>query len=291
MLFQSSMIDFIFVVDDPLSWHKANLQLNRNHYSILKFAGPEVIKLFQEEYGAKMYFNTLVPVGNQLIKYGVISTDHLVEDLLDWQTMYPSGRLHKPVQTIREAKNNVLKKALYTNLQSVLHAALLCLGEFFTEEELYQKITGLSYNGDFRMYFGEDKRKIINIVKHQVPHFQKLYSEHIQSMPGLHWIKSRNMFEQDCSNESTLHHLNLLPKMVQHNLLIEWNKDGKYRDMEEVLSTISCDPDCEKLVEKAINTIVWWSSITQSLKGIVTAGLKKSFLYSSRKIMKMITSL
>lgn len=33
----------------------------------------------------------------QIIKYGVISTDSLTEDLMHWKTMYVAGRLHKPV--------------------------------------------------------------------------------------------------------------------------------------------------------------------------------------------------
>jgi len=31
------------------------------------------------------------------MKYGVISTHTLVDDLVNWRSMYISGRMHKPV--------------------------------------------------------------------------------------------------------------------------------------------------------------------------------------------------
>lgn len=65
-LFQNDMIDFVFAVDNPLEWHKANMQTNHKHYSFIKYAGAEFIKNVQENFGAKMYFNTLVEVENRV---------------------------------------------------------------------------------------------------------------------------------------------------------------------------------------------------------------------------------
>ncbi|GFW73679.1 phosphatidate cytidylyltransferase, mitochondrial [Trichonephila clavipes] len=247
---QKNSIDFIFCVDDPLAWHQANVQANNKHYSMLKYAGADFIKYVQEHFGAKMYFNSLVEVENRMIKYGIISTTHLIEDLLDWQTLYISGRLHKPVNILTKVENTDVQQALLTNLQSALHASLLCLPENFTEEELYLKIADLSYAGDFRMYFGEDKQKVENIVKNQVPHFRSLYADQLKLMPQLHWNQTNSTIEQDGSSATTLHHLNLLPKTVQHNLLVKWNKDGRHRDIEEVLESLAHDPECSDMVKK-----------------------------------------
>lgn len=136
------MLDFVFAVDDPVTWHTMNLLQNRKHYSILKLLGPTIISSIQSNYGASVYYNTLVPVDgrvniiikqqrcaaalsawsvnaspkfsyetntsplDQVIKYGVISTDALIDDLLHWKTMYVAGRLHKPVSILSHALEN-----------------------------------------------------------------------------------------------------------------------------------------------------------------------------------------
>ncbi len=91
---------------------------------------------------------------------------HLVRDLEEWETFYIAGRLQKPVKILRnDAK---VRLATKQNLQNALRAAMLMLPERFSEEDLYLKIAGLSYRGDFRMMFGENPHKVFNIVYAQM---------------------------------------------------------------------------------------------------------------------------
>lgn len=60
------MLDFVIAVDDPVTWHTMNLLQNRKHYSILKLLGPTMISSIQNEHGASIYYNTLVPVDGKV---------------------------------------------------------------------------------------------------------------------------------------------------------------------------------------------------------------------------------
>ncbi|OWY94854.1 Mitochondrial matrix protein, partial [Phytophthora megakarya] len=162
-----SMVDLVFAVDDPQVWHEQNLSRNPHHYSVLKYLGAANVAAFQENFGAGVYYNTLVPLtgkllGTRLIKYGVVSSKTLCDDLLAWKTLYLSGRMHKPVSILATSED--IQAASSTNLSHALNYALLCLPEKFSEHDLYMKIAGISYLGDFRMTFGENPKKVRNIV-------------------------------------------------------------------------------------------------------------------------------
>ena len=64
--FQGKMLDLIFVVDDPCSWHKANLEMNSQHYSCLRYIGPKAVS-FVQELPACVYFNPLITVQGQVL--------------------------------------------------------------------------------------------------------------------------------------------------------------------------------------------------------------------------------
>ncbi|KZC05095.1 PREDICTED: phosphatidate cytidylyltransferase, mitochondrial [Dufourea novaeangliae] len=291
----NNMLDLIFVARNVNQWHAENLELNPKHYAQpLKLLGHRAIAKVQENWGAKIYYNTLVKIaGGYTIKYGVISEVSLIEDLLDWNDLYLAGRLHKPVKILVEPSGqSQLPTALVQNLHSAVHAALLLLPQHFTEIDFYKTIAGLSYNGDFRMTFGENKDKVTNIVLPQLLQFRQLYSPILQHFENYVDIPKLDQMaitcHQDTNPATKIHHLNQLPRTPQIKLVRAWSEGPRSKDTEDCLRAIAHDPECCEILEECLKEIVWRSSVTQSLKGIVTAGFVKSVKYSGTKIMKML---
>ncbi|KAG6611074.1 mmp37-like protein [Phytophthora cinnamomi] len=277
----ASMVDLVFAVDDPLAWHAQNLERNPQHYSVLKYLGAANVAAFQENFGAGVYYNTLVPLtgkmlGTRLIKYGVVSTQTLCEDLLTWKTLYLSGRMHKPVSIL--GSSDAIQAASSTNLSHALNYALLCLPEKFSEHDLYMKIAGISYLGDFRMTFGENPKKVRNIVDGNLKSFRELYQHKIQSSPFM----SRSLSDgemliahsSDLKVRQTI--VESLPSNVLQRLASKSHTTGAF-DHQAVT---------KKKLQRVIATIVFRSSRSQSIKGIATAGGMKSIVYVAQKLKR-----
>ncbi|XP_065834250.1 phosphatidate cytidylyltransferase, mitochondrial-like [Oscarella lobularis] len=249
-----NVLDLVFAVENPIAWHAENIERNARHYSCLKRFGHETVAAVQERYGAGVYYNTLVShrESGRLIKYGVISVGALLRDLTDWDTLYISGRLHKPVRVL-VGGSDAIKRALDANLRSALRVAELCLPNEFTERDLFMQIAGLSFGGDFRMTFGEDRNKVANIVDGNFEGFRDLYAP---------------FREDNFRRESRDEKLEKLPKNVRMQLS---QHNGN--------------------IEASVAAIVKQSSLNQSLKGILTAGMWKSVIYSGSKLKKMFSSL
>ncbi|GLD64170.1 phosphatidate cytidylyltransferase, mitochondrial [Lates japonicus] len=264
---EKNMLDFVFAVDDPVTWHTMNLLQNRKHYSILKLLGPTMISSIQNEHGAAVYYNTLVPVDGKIIKYGVISTESLIDDLMHWKTMYVAGRLHKPVKMLVQSENGKLRAALVANLKSAVTASFLMLPESFTEEDLFLQIAGLSYAAQSCHSADTHRIKI--------------------TAGGSKELDEEILLQVDKSPEGQFIQLMALPRTLQQRITKLVDPPGKNRDVEEILLQVAQDPDCGAVVQQGISSIVKSSSITQSIKGIATAGLWKTVSYSSKKLMKM----
>ncbi|XP_053456386.1 phosphatidate cytidylyltransferase, mitochondrial isoform X2 [Nycticebus coucang] len=253
----------------------------------------KILSHFPEElslafaYGSGVYRQAGPNSDQKLIKYGVISTSILIEDLLNWNNLYVAGRLQKPVKIVAMNENVSLRSALDKNLRSAVTAAFLMLPESFSEDDLFVEIAGLSYSGDFRMVVGEDKTKVLNIVKPNIAHFRELYGSILQENPQVVYKTQQGRLEIDKSPEGQFTQLMTLPKTLQQQINHIMDPPGKNRDVEETLFQVAHDPDCGDVVRLGLSAIVRRSSIRQSTKGIFTAGIKKTMVYSSLKLHKM----
>lgn len=282
-----AMVDLIFVVDNTHGFHQDNLYSNPDHYSFLRHLGPSVVSDVQKLFGANVYFNTHVTVGDLTFKYGVIDVQDFRSDLQSWHTLYIAGRLHKPVLTLYDQGLGDLVKR---NLKSAVHAALLQLPNRFSEEDLYTTIAGLSYRGDFRMIIGEDKNKVSNIVQPQIEKFRSLYTPVFQSMSHRLSIHCSSL-EQENNLESKFYHLQRLPQNLKDLLHRSFKTNNLVSDGDSTFRELAKRDDVGKIVRNGIYRIVFYSSLMQSIKGIPTAGLLKSVIYSYNKLNKMVKSM
>uniref|UniRef100_A0A8C4QID9 Phosphatidate cytidylyltransferase, mitochondrial n=1 Tax=Eptatretus burgeri TaxID=7764 RepID=A0A8C4QID9_EPTBU len=270
----NNILDFLLAVNEPTSWHVQNLKMNPRHYSCVRIMGPQWIAKIQLNYGASVYFNTLVPCEGRLMKYGVISTEDLLDDLLHWKTLYVSGRLHKPVRILRQQDGEGrLHTALQVNLRSAMTAALLTLPESFSEEQLFTTIAGLSYTGDFRMVVGEDRSKVENIVHPNLEEFRRLYAQFLHESPYVVYQPSQGRLELDKSADTQFTQLLALPTHLQQQLTNLVDPPGRNRDVEEVLLQISQDPECGLWVRKGPVKAIRYSAqkVKKMWKGFLTS--------------------
>lgn len=272
---KETLIDLIFCVDDPLQWHTQNIAMNPSHYSFMRFLGPSVISKYQTNYGAKMYCNTLVPIdSNCMIKYGVITVNDLCDDLNHWTDLYVAGRLHKPVTPLIEPNTSHIHTAIENNLKSAIRVALVLLPTEFSYYDFFYEIAQMSYKGDFRMIFGENKDKVRNIVQPQLEEFVHLYQPHLEQFSHcLHVPKSMDLLteriKQSKSPDTIQNHLRDLPK-----------------NLANILNKTQNNHNLETRLRASMAQIVWRSGLSQSLKNIPAAGLLKSVQYSWRKALK-----
>ncbi|KAL7627789.1 Mitochondrial translocator assembly and maintenance protein 41 [Parahypoxylon ruwenzoriense] len=316
------MIDFIFGVSFTQHWHSLNLTQHRDHYSMLGSLGSAAVTYVQDKWGAGVYFNPYVTVDGILIKYGVVNIDTLCRDLSEWDTLYLAGRLHKPVKILRDDPR--VRLANQINLLSALRTALLLLPPTFTEQELYATIAGISYLGDPRMAFPtENPKKVANIVNHNMLNFRRLYAPLVGSLPNViyddpacskpNWIENADSvlkLQQDMDPIKRGNMVRRLPKAFRAKLYFEYQKKFQIPQLEfDKMMEESKDEDADSFkrqqgggfeqriaqdapeslrsnVRGVIKKTINWPSTTQSMKGFVTSGFRRSARYLGEKMSK-----
>ncbi|XP_075248126.1 phosphatidate cytidylyltransferase, mitochondrial-like [Convolutriloba macropyga] len=291
-----NMVDVCFVVNDTSLFHSKNLNRNPRDYSLIGKLGSGVVNHVQNM-PCGVYFNTLVKLdAGVMFKYGVVSSPVLERDLSTWDALYYSGRLHKPVSFIyppdtKYLESSELNSLLNQNLKAAWNAAVLISSQNHRHDhsatssaslklrDVLVSICGLSYNGDFRMIFGEDKQKVVRIVDSSWEPLCSLYEPFLKSDPFLHSL-SHSQLEVDLSPEAIEYRISQLPE--------------RFRRFDSCVNGGEERPDLATVSRKLckeLEATVWRSSVLQSMKNAITAGVMKSSRYSLQKLNKMANSM
>ncbi|KAK9369181.1 mitochondrial matrix Mmp37-domain-containing protein [Lipomyces kononenkoae] len=307
-------VDLIFGVTYSQHWHSLNITQYPDHYSSLRRLGSGAVSYVQDNLGAGVYFNPYVEINGMTVKYGVVSVDTLCRDLLSWDTLYLSGRLHKPVKILRDDPR--IRLANQRNLFSVIRTALLLLPEKFTEKELYHTIASISYMGDPRMdVAAENPNKVKNIVDNQKQHFHRLYAPLTDTLPniqiasGYDGVSETVKLVQDMDPVRRGNMVARLPSSFRKRLYARYTtvlgvEPSQNSAMQSEPSSdvsegaisrsegskfdqmIAEHPELRAEVARAIRHTVSWPSSVQSIKGLATAGVIKSAKYMGEKFSK-----
>ncbi|XP_022748772.1 phosphatidate cytidylyltransferase, mitochondrial isoform X6 [Durio zibethinus] len=256
---KSTMVDYILGVSDPLQWHSENLKMNADHYAswMVLLGGAKLVTEVADKIGVGVHFNPFVTWNNKMFKYGVVRMHDLVQDILNWERLYLSGRLQKP-------------------------------------EDLYAKICSLSYMGDLRMFFAEDRNKVKKIVQGQFDLFQSMYKPFLEEYEGkdlLRFSSSENQHAniyQDCGLPVARSHVSFLPPAIRSLMGIRLGRKKVTSESVQALHevVIGSREEATKRMQKVLRRTVMVSSARQAVSGLLTVGGVKAARYLTNKMQK-----
>lgn len=267
---EKPMVDLVFGVNSPTEWHERNIARNPGDYAAsMRWAGPERITQLQRM-GPGIFYNTFVDFQDAQLKYGVISTDDMKNDLVYWNTLYVAGRMQKPIHILKGDED--VEEAMHANYHSATNAALTLLPGKFNEREFYEAVAGLSYTGDSRMGVAENPEKVSNIVGRNMEGFRELYLDILENSRKHVIPLNGGKFEQDMDPESRADILLRLPA----HLLDQIDAPGRFENPEKLAAQL----------RTAIGRVVAKPTRIQTVKGFVSSGPIKSARYAAAKLSK-----
>ena len=312
----AGMVDIILAVDDTYEWHKQNLETHPHHYSGFATVGGASFVHWMQNLGARLYFHPFVDVDINVtsddgidgtnkhtttiqreIKYGVVSTDDLIEDLTCWKYLYLAGRMHKPTveidighekQSIQEQEENrkdEIAEAQRQNLLAAVSASILLHGGEENSNmtmpilQMYNTIAGISYAGDIRMQTGaEDPNKVKKLV--ETPGMQSLWDD-MYSTVFDDMQRSGILTKDEATLEIDFNNISMRKQLIQ-------NLPNRLQSDEIVGVATSKDSILHgsKQLRAELAKIVAPAAKSQSIKGFFSAGVSKSFKYAMAKFAK-----
>ncbi|XP_059439627.1 uncharacterized protein LOC132172194 isoform X2 [Corylus avellana] len=207
---KSTMVDYILGVSDPEQWHSQNLKMNKRHYAswLAHLGGARMITQIADEIGVGVHFNPFVSWNDKMFKYGIVRMHDLVQDILNWERFYLSGRLQKPVHILVD--NLDLENVNSSNLRAAISAALLLLPPKFTE--------------------------VKKIVQGQFDLFQSRYKSFLEEYEAKELLRltsygsRQTNISQDCGLSVARHLVNTLPPMVRSQMGMKLGEKTKLSD-------------------------------------------------------------
>ncbi|KAL0084994.1 mitochondrial matrix Mmp37-domain-containing protein [Phycomyces blakesleeanus] len=274
------VLDFIFGVSHPAHWHALNIQQNPHHYSALRFLGANSVAMIQEKVGAGVYFNPYIEIDGMAIKYGIVSIDTLCRDLIDWDTLFLSGRMQKPVKILRD--DSRVRLANQVNLTEAVRVALLTLPEQFTEDEFYKRVAGISYVGDLGIFrTATNPYKVAGMVQSQHSQFHRLYFSLLDDLPNVDVLSNGNL-QQNLNPKFRGLMVQKLPKTLYKHVLDEHKRYCSSKSIALAESTtelneqVATSPHLKEYFDRSLYSIIARPAKIQNIKGILTAGLWNS---------------
>lgn len=291
---KTTMTDFILSVSDPKQWHSENLRLNKNHYAswMVHLGGESLITGVADKIGVGVHFNPFVTWNGKMFKYGVVRTHDLLQDVLYWEKFYLCGRLQKPVNVVVD--NLDIKSSNSVNLRAAVSAALLLLPSEFTEADLYAKVCSLSYMGDLRMLFAEDKNKVKKIVTGQFDLFHLMYKPFLEEYEAKKLLRLSStanhqiQVSQDCDLSVACSLVSALPPSIRSQMSMKQGEKMKLSETGRIMHdvAISSREEAANCLQRILKRKVMASSARQAISGLLAVGGINATRYLAKKVSK-----
>ncbi|XP_073226142.1 uncharacterized protein [Cicer arietinum] len=260
---KTTMIDYILGVSDPKQWHSENLKLNKHHYAswMVHLGGERLITDVADRIGVGVHFNAFVNWNGKV---------HIVVDNLDISNINSD------------------------NLRAALSASLLLLPSEFTEADLYAKVCSLSYMGDVRMLFAEDKNKVKKIVTGQFDLFHTMYKPFLEEYEAKKFLKLSStvndqiQVSQDCDLSVSCSLVSALPPSIRSQMCMKQGGDMKSSQTGRIINDTKIrsregDANC---LQRILRRKVMVSSARQAISGLLAVGGVNATRYVANKVNK-----
>ncbi|KAE9459412.1 hypothetical protein C3L33_08678, partial [Rhododendron williamsianum] len=226
------------------------------------------------------------------VKYGVVRMDDLIRDILNWERFYLSGRLQKPVRVLVD--NLDIGNINSVNLRAATSAALLLSPSRFSEENLYATICSLSYMGDLRMFFAEDKHKVNKIVQGQFTLFQSMYKPFLEEFATKDLLRFTSSVgnqinvSQDCGLSAASSLVSRLPPAIRSDMALKLGNKTHLSESGQVTRelVIASREEATECMRKIVRRRVMVSSARQAVSGLLTVGAVHGARYVANKMRK-----